>query len=72
MLPPFVGNFDEVFEIPAELVTGQPHQCIAVDVTEPGVAPVRVTGGDTVLLEKVFTDDVPWIVVSLVEPPRTV
>jgi hypothetical protein len=63
------GNFDDLFEIPLELVTGRENQAIAVDVVEPGVAPVRLTGQDTVLIEKVFQDATPWIVVSLLETP---
>jgi hypothetical protein len=63
------GNFDDLFEIPSSLLTGSQNQMIAVDLVEPGVAPVRVTGRDKVLAEKVFQDAVPWIVVSLVETP---
>lgn len=68
-LPKLCGNFDDLFEIPLELVTGRENQAIAVDVVEPGVAPVRLTGQDTVLIEKVFQDATPWIVVSLLETP---
>jgi len=70
-LPPFAGHFDDVFEIPLGLITGNPNQSIAVDVVEPGSVPVRATRKDTVLAEKVFRDEVPWIVVSLVETPDT-
>jgi hypothetical protein len=68
-LPPFNGRFDDVFELPCALLTGAQNQLIAVDMVEPGVAPVRVTGRDRVLAEKVFAGDVPWIIVSLVETP---
>ena len=69
-LPPFAGHFDDVFEIPLGLITGNPNQSIAVNVVEPGSVPVRATRKDTVLAEKVFRDEVPWIVVSLVETPE--
>jgi hypothetical protein len=66
-LPVLSGTFDDLFEIPSRLVTGLQNQSITVDVVEPGVAPVRLTGRDVVLIEKVFQDEEPWIVVSLVE-----
>ena len=67
-LPLVTGNFDDVFEIPLGVLTANPQQIfITVDVVEPGVAPIRMTGNDDVTLEKVFQDAVPWIVVSLVK-----
>jgi len=68
-LPPVSGNFDDLFEIPSRLLAGAQNHAIAVDLVEPGVSPVRVTGNDRLLAEKVFQDAVPWIVVSLVETP---
>jgi hypothetical protein len=70
-LPPLAGHFDDVFEVSLDLITGRTNQSIAVDVVEPGLEPVRVTGKDRVLAEKVFQDDAPWIVVSLVETAGT-
>jgi hypothetical protein len=67
-LPPFIREFDDVFEIPLDLISGNQNQSIAVDIVEPGISPVEVTGNDNVLAKKVFQDDVPWIVVRLVEP----
>jgi hypothetical protein len=69
-LPAVSGQFADLFEIPSELVTGRQNQAITVDLVEPGVAPVRLTGRDLVLIDKVFQDSEPWIVVSLVEPPK--
>lgn len=67
-LPAFTGQFDDVFEIPLDLISDNSNQSIAVDVIEPGISPAEVTGNDKVLAEKIFQDDVPWIVVRLVEP----
>ena len=64
-LPPVAGGFDDAFEISSDLVTGNQNQWIAVDVIEPGFPPVRVTQNDTILAQKVFEDEVPWIVVRL-------
>jgi len=69
-LPAVSGPFADLFEIPLELVTGRQNQAITVDLVEPGVQPVRLTGRDVVLIDKVFQDAEPWIVVSLVEAPR--
>jgi hypothetical protein len=68
-LPPLTGSFDDLFEIPLDLISGKMNQSIAVDVIEPGGEPIRVTGKDKVLVEKVFKDEAPWIVVSFVETP---
>jgi hypothetical protein len=68
-LPPVSGTFDDLFEIQSNLLTGGQEQAITVDVVEPSVTPVRLTGRDRVLAEKVFQDAVPWIIVSLVEAP---
>lgn len=68
-LPPLTGHFDDVFELRLDLITGRTNQSIAVDVVEPGLEPVRMTGKDRVLAEKVFQEEAPWIVVSLVETP---
>lgn len=68
-LPALVRAFDDTFEIPVHLLTGQQSQAIAVDLVEPGAAPIRVTGRDRVVAEKVFRDAEPWIAVSLVEIP---
>jgi hypothetical protein len=67
-LPAFVGQFDDIFEIPLDLISGNSSQSFAVDLVEPGVSPVELTRRDKVLAQKVFRDDVPWIVVRLVEP----
>jgi hypothetical protein len=66
-LPPLSGRFDDLFEIPSNLLTGGQEQAITVDVVEPSQTPIRLTGSDTVLAEKIFEDAVPWIIVSLVE-----
>jgi N-methylhydantoinase A/oxoprolinase/acetone carboxylase beta subunit len=66
-LPPLTGHFVDVFELRLELITGKMNQSITVAVVEPGLDPVRVTGKDRVLAEKVFQDEAPWIVVSFVE-----
>lgn len=70
-LPPLTGSLEDVFEIPLILLAGKANRFGAVDVLEPGVEPVRVTGRDKVIAEKVFQDEAPWIVVSLVEAPDT-
>ena len=68
-LPPLAGNFDDVFEISLDLITGKTNQLVAVEVIQPGGTPIRVTGRDNVLTEKVFQEEAPWIVVSFVETP---
>ena len=68
-LPADPGGFDDYFEIDVSLITGSPAQAIAVDLIAPDAEPVRLTGSDTVIAEKVFKDQIPWISVSLVEPP---
>jgi hypothetical protein len=67
-LPVFAGQFDDEIEISLDLISGNPNQSIAVDLTEPGVPPAKVNRADRVLAEKTFDDDVPWIIVRLVEP----
>ena len=67
-LPILAGQFDGEIEMSVDLISGNPNQSIAVDLTEPGVPPAEVTGTDRVLAEKVFDDDVPWIIVRLLEP----
>ncbi len=71
-LPPMTGHFDDVFELSLDLITGKANQLIAVDVVEPGCEPIRVTGKDKVLAERVFRDEPPWIVISLVETPTVI
>jgi len=70
-LPLMTGHFDDVFEVPLNLISGKTNQSIAVDVIEPRHEPIRVTGKDKVLAERVFQDEPPWIVISLVETPTT-
>ena len=65
-LPCVAEQFDDVLEIDSALISGSPSQAVTVDAVAPGQIPVRLTGQDTVLAEKMFTDAVPWIVVSLV------
>lgn len=67
-LPVLSGQFDDEIEISVDLISGNPNQSIAVDLTEPGVPPANVNRTDRVLAEKTFDDDVPWIIVRLVEP----
>jgi len=66
-LPCVAENFDDVLEIDSILISGSPSQAVTVDAVEPGQMPIRLTGQDTVLVEKTFKDAVPWIVVSLVD-----
>lgn len=66
-LPSVPHNLDGVFEVPLDAVEGYPNRSFTADVVEPGVEPIRLTGKDTVISEKVFRDNVPWIVASLVE-----
>jgi hypothetical protein len=68
-LPVLSGNFDGVFEIDAAQIAASRNPSITVDVSEPGVPPIRQTGRDRVIADKIFKDDTPWIIVSLVEPP---
>ena len=68
-LPVLSGNFDGVFEIDSTQIAASRNPSITVDVSEPGIPPIRQTGRDRVIAEQIFKDDTPWIVVSLVEPP---
>ena len=71
-LPPVPDHLDDQFEISFDAISGGKNRAITVDIVEPGIAPIRLTGHDTVIAEKVFKDDVPWIVVSLVEVPTMI
>lgn len=71
VLPVVAEAFDDTFEIDASLLSGSKMQAITVDLVDTTSVPVRLTGNDTVVAEKVFRDQIPWIVVSLVEPPVT-
>jgi hypothetical protein len=66
--PRLAGHFDDVFEIPSALIAIGARQVIAVDAVEPNVPPANITGRDDVLARRDFTDDVPWIVVRLIQP----
>lgn len=66
--PRLSGHFDDVFEIPSTLIANNPRQMIAVDAVEPNVPPANITGRDDVLAQRDFRDDVPWIVVRLIQP----
>jgi hypothetical protein len=68
-LPVLSGNFDGVFEIDAAWIAASQNPSITVDLSEPGFPLIRQTGRDRVIAEKIFKDDNPWIIVSLVEPP---
>jgi hypothetical protein len=68
-LPVLSGYFDDVFEIKSGQIASSRNPSITVDVSEPGVLPIRQTGSDQVIAEKIFKDDTPWIIVSLVESP---
>jgi hypothetical protein len=70
-LPAFVGDFDDVFEVSLDLISGNSNQSISVDVTEPGIPPANLTESDNVVAEKCFRDDEPWIIVRLVESAGT-
>jgi hypothetical protein len=66
------GRFDDEFQIPLSLITGRSDQHIVVHLVEPGIPPGIATGGkdglaETVLAEKIFKEEEPWIVVRLVE-----
>jgi hypothetical protein len=63
----FPTDFDDVLEVPIHMVSGKQNQFVSVDLVEPGIEPLRQTGSDTVLLEAIFKDDVPWIVVTFGE-----
>ncbi len=67
-LPSVAEDFDDTFEISSDLITENQNQWIAVEVIEPGVPPVQVPQNDTILAQKVFKDEVPWIVVRLGQP----
>ena len=60
-------DFDDVFEVPVHMISGKQNQFVSVDLVEPGIEPIRLTGHDKVLLEAKFKDSVPWIVVTLGE-----
>ncbi len=70
-LPMLSGNFDDVFEIGSAQIAPTRNPSITVDVSEPGVPPIRLTGKDHVIAEKIFKDDIPWIIVSLIQPPTS-
>ena len=69
-LPIFSGSVDGVFEIDAAQIRECENPSITVDLSEPGVSPIRQTGDDRVLAERTFDDEGPWIIVSLVVPPK--
>ena len=69
VLPIDIGGFDDYFEIDVTAIASLPNAVITVDIVAPGAVPIRLTGLDTVVTEKVFKDTIPWIVVSLVDPP---
>lgn len=71
-LPPVPEHLDDQFELSIDLIIERANRSITVDIVEPGAEPIRLTGRDTVIAEKVFKDDVPWIVVSLIETPTTI
>ena len=71
-LPPVPDHLDDQFELSIDSIVERANRLITVDTVEPGVEPIRLTGRDTVIAEKVFKDDIPWIVVSLVEAPTTI
>ena len=71
-LPPIPEHLDDQFELSIDSIGERANRSITVDIVEPGVEPLRLTGRDTVIAEKVFKDDIPWIVVSLVEAPTTI
>lgn len=67
-LPVVTETFDDKLEIDVSLISGLTSQAIAVDLVEPGISPSQLTGNDVVLAQKTFSDQIPWIVVRLVQP----
>lgn len=67
LFPYSPDNFDGAIEIPIEMVSGKQNQFLSVDLVEPGIDPIRLTGQDKVLLEAIFKDSIPWIVVTFGE-----
>lgn len=60
------AKFSSVFEIPAEKLSPKHWETYtSIDVTEPGGKPLLMGGKETILLQEVFDDAVPHIVVTL-------
>jgi hypothetical protein len=61
--------FDEVFEIPAQLLRPEKYSTyVYTDLVEPGVSPTLYPGA-TVLKQTTYKDAEPWIVVTLLHIP---
>jgi hypothetical protein len=64
------SDFDDYLEVPIEIIRKENKQFVSVDLVEPGVEALRLTGHDKVVMEATFKDKVPWIVVTLGEQPQ--
>jgi hypothetical protein len=70
-LPRFEGKADDVFEVRSDLLNGTPQQMFGFQLVQPDTEPAFFGRPDEEILAKeIFGDDVPWIVVRLVETSR--
>jgi len=62
------SEYSEIMEIPESLVSSGQAKLLSVDIVEPGEKPwVSTDQHSRVLRQKIFKQQVPWIVVSLYE-----
>lgn len=63
------SDFSEVMEIPAEMLSPKKYEtAVSVDVTEPGGKPIITLPDRQVLLQRVFNDAIPHVLVSVQGP----
>jgi hypothetical protein len=61
------SNYDDVFEILYNDLKSTKQGRLCIDLAEPDVVPTRRLPTERVICRKTFKDDVPWIIVTLID-----
>lgn len=70
-LPRLKGRFNDIFEVPIDLLDATKRQSFGFQLVAANASPAAIGhANEKVVVEKSFNDDVPWIVVRLVQPSR--
>jgi hypothetical protein len=66
-LPCQRSDHDDVFEISYDDLKSTKHGRLCVDLAEPGAVPRPRSRTERIIRRKTFDDDVPWIIVTLID-----
>jgi hypothetical protein len=66
------AKFSEVVEIPAGILSPQHYETYtSVDMSEPGLQPVLMGGKEKILVQRIFDDAIPHIIITVYRFPAS-